>query len=179
MSRLTPALILKSSLLLIVYGTLAVYFLLVSPRNVTSKENLREVTLHADSIYFMNAKNPNDCYVFGHLKGVEMRTIRMNRKDCRNILGVNDFLLRIRQPPSHYTLFIDDQVPTLFGKRHSIYEIRAEDAMLLTYEHSAEIYQEQKDLFFYLSIGFFAFIGLVLGRSVYVKMNEASLKRSI
>lgn len=108
----------------------------------------------------------------GNYNGVEMRSIALGKKRGLDLLGSNEYFLQVREKPDQYKLLIDKNHHTLFGKRYIIYQIEADGKVLLSYEESAKKKQSELNLFFYMSIGFFVFMGFILINTLYVKYQK-------
>ena len=145
-----------------IYLILSVYFLFMSPHKVPLQEALTSVSVPSDSLFCMIPKNPNESYLGGKYEGVEMRSIALGKKRGLNLLGSNEYFLQVREKPDQYKLLVDKNSHTLFGKRYGIYQVEADEKVLLSYGESAKRKQSELDLFFYLSLGFFTFMGFVL-----------------
>ena len=155
-----------------VYLVLSVYFLFLSPHKVPQIEVLTSISIPSDSLFCMIPQNPDESYMGGNYEGVELRSIALGKKRGLNLLGSNEYFLQVREKPDQYKLLIDKNHHTLFGKRYIIYQIEADNKVLLNYEESASQMQSELNIFFYLSLGFFAFIGFVLIKTLYVNYQK-------
>lgn len=164
-------------MLFVVYLVLSVYFLFMSPHKVPLKEELTPVSISSDSLFCMVPQNPDDSYMGGNYEGVELRSIALGKKRGLNLLGSNEYFIQVREKPDRYKLLIDKHSHTLFGKRYIIYQIEANGKVLLSYEESAPKQQYDLDLFFYLAIGFFAFMGFVLIKTLLANYQKKKTAR--
>ena len=168
----------RGGLLFVVYLVLSVYFLFLSPHKVPTKEALSTVSISSDSLFCMIPQNPNESYLGGNCDGVEMRSIALGKKRGLNLLGSNEYFIQVREKPDRYKLLIDENSHTLFGKRYIIYQIEANDKVLLNYDESAGKEQSELNLFFYISIAFFAFMGFVLIKTIQVNYRKKGTGRN-
>ncbi|MDY0779372.1 hypothetical protein [Tenacibaculum sp. IB213877] len=170
MKKIPLQALVKGSLLFIVYSILAVYFLFFVPFKVPEKSSLQTVTIPSDSLQCMLKKRSDKSYLSAWYEGTEIKSIELDKKKCLNILGSNEYFLRIKQKTENYTLMISEKAG-LFRKTHALYQVSDDKEVLLPYEESAEVFQNQRNLFRYLSIGFFALMFFILGNTLYQKMK--------
>ena len=165
-------------MLFVVYLVLSIYFLFLSPHKVPFQRALTSVSISSDSLFCMVPQNPDESYMGGNYKGVELRSIALGKTRGLNLLGSNEYFLQVREKPDRYKLLIDMNHHTLFGKRYIIYQIEADDKVLLSYEESAKQKQSELNTFFYMSLGFFAFMGFILIKVLYDNLRKRKTVRN-
>ncbi|UOB19240.1 hypothetical protein [Abyssalbus ytuae] len=171
MKKISPLFIIKGILLFLVYSTLSVYTLFFVPSEVPEKASLQKVTIASDSLYCMIRKNSKKSYLSTTYKGTEIKSIEFDKKACLEILGSNEFLLQVKEKPESYTLLIGEKAG-LFKKKHKLYEVTDNNKVLLSYDESAKVFQNQTNMFRYFSIGFFSLMLFILGKSFYKKLKS-------
>ena len=78
----------------------------------------------------------------------------------------------MKERPEFYELMIYRK-KTLFGDRYTIYQLADEKEILISYDFTAQIEQKERNQFFFLGLGFLAFFGFILIRTLIMKIKES------
>ncbi len=161
----------KGLLLAIIYLTLSVFFVVFVPKTVPEKPDLKTIRLSEDSLDLAYDKKANTSYFTGTYENAELRTVKLTFEEGLKLYGTNEFFIQMKEPPEFYDLMIHKD-KTLFNERYTIYQLEDEKDVLISYDHSAQIEQKQKNKFFFFGMAVLAFFGFVLIYSLIVKIKN-------
>lgn len=157
----------KGLLLAIIYLTFSVFFVLFVPKYVPNRSDLETIKLSQDYLNLAYDKKANTSYFTGTYGNAKLKTINMTFKEGLKAYGMNEFFIQIKERPEFYELMIYKD-KTLFNERYTIYQLIDEKNVLIPYDYSAKIIQKKKNQFFYISLGFLAFFGFIIIRTLIV-----------
>lgn len=173
MKKLTLPLIIKSSLLFIVYIGLAIKFVFLTPQTVPHFDELEMFEISSDSIYCVESlkKNPDYTKIKGVLNGKEIKTYDIGTKRCLEVFGITQQFIRYKTPPKTYKIYVEKDEIRLFGEGYRLFQIETNNDVLLGYEETSKHYLKTRKKFFYFSVGIFIFISIPLIRLFYKKLS--------
>jgi len=166
--KLKPYFMIKGILLAAVYLSLSVFFVFFVPKKVPDKSELIQYSVPEKDLSLAYNKSANTSYFTGQYQGVEMKSVTLTLESGLELYGTNQFFIQVKEPPENYHLLIGKDT-TLFGKRYSIYQIKADKKTLISYDFSADIKQKEKNKFFFFGLAFLGFLGFIMVRTLIVQ----------
>ncbi|WP_025743514.1 hypothetical protein [Aquimarina pacifica] len=174
MSKISPILIIKGSLLFIIYGFLAINFVFRTPQTVPKFEELEVFEVDKGDISCVESakKNPNYTKIIGVLDSKEIKTYDLGTKKCLSVLGINSKYISNKNQSEKYKIYVEHDEVRIFGEGWLLYQIEANGEILLSYEETSIAYLKSRKKFFYISLIVLVLLMFPVFRMIYKKVKK-------